>query len=41
MDSLVEEYLYGSAMVVGYFLAHVYGPGASDAIRTAAPPIEG
>lgn len=26
LDDLVESYIYGSAIVVGYFLAHVYGP---------------
>ena len=25
LDDLVETYVYGSAVVVGYFLAHVYG----------------
>ncbi len=28
MDDLVESYIYGSATVVGYFLAYVYGPSA-------------
>ena len=28
MDQLIAEYIYGSAIVVGYFLAHIYG--ASD-----------
>jgi phytoene synthase len=27
LDDLVDGYIYGSAIVVGYFLAHVYGPG--------------
>lgn len=31
LDELVERYVYGSAVVVGYFLAHVYG---------AAPGVE-
>jgi phytoene synthase len=26
LDDLIESYIYGSAIVVGYFLAHVYGP---------------
>jgi phytoene synthase len=33
LDDLVERYVYGSAVVVGYFLAHVYGattPGDAD-----------
>jgi phytoene synthase len=25
LDRLIDEYIYGSAIVVGYFLAHVYG----------------
>jgi phytoene synthase len=28
LDDLIERYVYGSAIVVGYFLAHVYGPAA-------------
>lgn len=27
LDDLVDGYIYGSAIVVGYFLAYVYGPG--------------
>ncbi len=33
LDALVEDYVYGSAIVVGYFLAYVYGasgPGEFD-----------
>lgn len=26
LDDLINSYIYGSAIVVGYFLAHVYGP---------------
>jgi phytoene synthase len=26
LDDLIDSYIYGSAVVVGYFLAHVYGP---------------
>ncbi|MDQ6676178.1 MAG: phytoene/squalene synthase family protein, partial [Acidobacteriota bacterium] len=26
LDDLIGHYIYGSAIVVGYFLAHVYGP---------------
>jgi phytoene synthase len=26
LDDLIETYIYGSAIVVGYFLTHVYGP---------------
>ena len=31
LEDLIDDYIYGSAIVVGYFLAHVYGtaPGAS------------
>ena len=29
LEDLIESYIYGSAIVVGYFLAHVYGPSAS------------
>lgn len=39
LESLVEEYVYGSAIVVGYFLTYVYGhaPGArlDDALACA------
>ncbi|HVF91541.1 MAG TPA: phytoene/squalene synthase family protein, partial [Blastocatellia bacterium] len=39
LDDLIESYVYGSAIVVGYFLAYVYGPshaGAFDrALRSA------
>jgi phytoene synthase len=28
LDDLIENYIYGSAVVVGYFLAHVYGASA-------------
>ena len=26
MNDLIESYIYGSAIVVGYFLTHIYGP---------------
>jgi phytoene synthase len=29
LDDLIDSYIYGSAIVVGYFLAHVYGPHQS------------
>ena len=39
LDDLIEGYIYGSAVVVGYFLAHVYGPSQpsewSRAMRSA------
>ncbi len=28
LDALIDDYIYGSAIVVGYFLAYVYGPSA-------------
>ena len=31
LEDLIESYIYGSAIVVGYFLAHVYGPSRPDA----------
>jgi len=41
LDELIDEYIYGSAVVVGYFLTYVYGavtpgdfPRALDAART-------
>lgn len=37
LDDLVDNYVYGSAVVVGYFLAHVYGPGRG---RTLAEALE-
>ncbi len=34
LDDLIDNYIHGSAVVVGYFLAHVYGPNApSDVAR--------
>jgi len=38
LDDLIDEYVYGSAVVVGYFLAHVYGAaeGASTEDTYAA-----
>jgi phytoene synthase len=30
MDELIERYVYGSAVVVGLFLARIYGPSAPD-----------
>jgi 15-cis-phytoene synthase len=28
LDDLIESYIYGSTIVVGYFLTHVYGPSS-------------
>ncbi|MBS1812563.1 MAG: phytoene/squalene synthase family protein [Acidobacteria bacterium] len=30
LDDLIDSYIYGSAIVVGYFLAYVYGPATGD-----------
>jgi phytoene synthase len=39
LDSLIDDYVYGSAIVVGYFLTYVYGPSAPNefprALRSA------
>jgi phytoene synthase len=39
MQALVDDYVYGSAVVVGYFLAHVFGPSEpaqlDDALRAS------
>jgi 15-cis-phytoene synthase len=35
LDDLIDSYVYGSAVVVGYFLAHVYGPGAGRDLAEA------
>jgi 15-cis-phytoene synthase len=37
LDDLIESYIYGSAIVVGYFLAHIYGAAsAGDFSRALA-----
>ena len=37
LDDLIESYVYGSAIVVGYFLAYIYGaPSAGDFARALA-----
>jgi phytoene synthase len=35
MDDLIESYVYGSAIVVGYFLAYVYGPSERSGFARA------
>jgi phytoene synthase len=35
LEDLIESYIYGSAIVVGYFLTHVYGSSADDAFNRA------
>ncbi len=35
LHDLIERYVYGSAVVVGYFLAHVYGPSRPELMPDA------
>jgi phytoene synthase len=35
LDDLIERYVYGSAVVVGYLLAHIYGPGPGKRLDEA------
>jgi phytoene synthase len=35
LDDLIEGYIYGSAIVVGYFLTHVYGASSATAFSDA------
>lgn len=35
LDDLIESYVYGSAIVVGYFLAHVYGSATPELMPDA------
>ncbi|MFP5261260.1 MAG: phytoene/squalene synthase family protein [Blastocatellia bacterium] len=35
LDDLIESYIYGSAIVVGHFLTHVYGASADSAFERA------
>ncbi len=35
LDDLIDNYIYGSAIVVGYFLTHVYGASSDDAFEEA------
>lgn len=35
LEDLIESYIYGSAIVVGYFLAHVYGPSKPERLPDA------
>ena len=35
LDDLVESYIYGSAIVVGYFLTYVYGPSRASEFSRA------
>ena len=38
MDSLINEYVYGSAIVVGYFLAYIYGPNNDKSVKDLLEP---
>lgn len=35
LDDLIDNYIYGSAIVVGYFLTHVYGASTNEAFDDA------
>ena len=35
IEDLIESYIYGSAIVVGYFLTHVYGPAGPELMPEA------
>lgn len=35
LDDLIDSYIYGSAIVVGYFLTHIYGASAPGQIERA------
>lgn len=35
LDALIDDYVYGSATVVGYFLTHVYGSATPEAFPAA------
>lgn len=35
LNDLIDNYIYGSAVVVGYFLAHVYGPSSPSTFPKA------
>ena len=35
LDDLIDSYIYGSAIVVGYFLTHVYGPSREGSFDRA------
>ena len=35
LDDLIESYIYGSAIVVGYFLTYVYGASSEQAFKRA------
>lgn len=38
MNSLIDKYIYGSAIVVGYFLAYIYGPNKNKTVGDLLEP---
>jgi phytoene synthase len=38
MNSLIDKYIYGSAIVVGYFLAYIYGPNKNKTVSDLLEP---
>ena len=38
MESLINDYIYGSAIVVGYFLAYIYGPNKNKTVNDLLEP---
>ena len=38
MNTLINEYIYGSAIVVGYFLAYIYGPNINKTVNDLLEP---
>tara|TARA_B110000263_G_scaffold10912_1_gene9251 strand:- start:6017 stop:7024 length:1008 start_codon:yes stop_codon:yes gene_type:complete len=38
MEKLIEDYVYGSAIVVGYFLAYIYGPNKNYTVNDLLTP---
>lgn len=38
IDELIKDYVYGSAIVVGYFLAYIYGPNKNYTVNDLLTP---
>ena len=38
IDELIKDYVYGSAIVVGYFLAYIYGPNKNHTVNDLLAP---
>ncbi|MBK90494.1 MAG: hypothetical protein CL772_06410 [Chloroflexi bacterium] len=38
MNTLIDKYIYGSAIVVGYFLAYIYGPNQNKTVNDLLEP---